>query len=137
MERQVFLPLSGASFIPQLSMLLLLTGCAANVALTDSADSIQGMGTLHLTWLQPHALEVQLDGKRYEGDWTSTLCTTDGCRGVYRNVLKIHRRHINKGQAVLVTKDGDRLTCEWVSHLPDVEGTCGTQDGRLFRLKAG
>jgi hypothetical protein len=26
------------------------------------------------------------------------------------------------------------MDCEWVSHLPDVQGTCRTQDGRVFRL---
>jgi len=42
--------------------LLLLAGCASNVALKDASDATQAVGTLHLAWLQPNSLEVTLDG---------------------------------------------------------------------------
>lgn len=116
---------------------LLLTGCASNVALKDADDTTQAVGTLYLRWLQPNAIEVTLDGKRYEGDWTMNRCllSDSECRGPYRNVPKIHRRHISQGQATLTSREGDRLECEWVSHLPDLRGTCWAQDGRLFKLE--
>lgn len=112
-----------------------LTGCASsNVALKDANDAPQALGTLTLTWLVHNSMEVTLDGKRYVGEWESERCLNLECRGVYRNVSRIHRRHIQEGQAVLKTKDGERLDCEWVSHLPDVQGTCRAQDGRVFKL---
>ncbi len=120
------------------SAAMLLTGCASSVPLAGNDQAgVLGtlyLGTLYLDWLQPHAIEVQLDGVTYVGAWTSNVCKTDICRGKYRNVLKIHRRHIHHGEAVLTAKNGLRLECEWVSHLPEVDGQCRTQDGRLFKL---
>lgn len=118
--------------------LLALTGCASNVALKDAADTTQAVGTLSAR--EPtHRMEVMLDGKRYEGESVRIPCTTDACRGLYRNdTLRLHKGHVSKGnKATLESKDGERLVCEWVSHLTDAEGTCHAQDGRQFRLKAG
>jgi len=118
------------------SAALLLTGCASSVPLVGD-DQASLSGTLLLDWVQPHAIEIQLEGVTYTGAWTSRVCTTDACRGIFRNVLKIHRRHIHRGEAVLTAKNGVRMNCEWVSHLPEVDGLCRTQDGRLFKLHAG
>ncbi|MDP2433232.1 MAG: hypothetical protein Q8O33_14570 [Pseudomonadota bacterium] len=115
--------------------LIALAGCASNVALKDASDATRAMGTLTLTWLHSNTMEVTLDGKRYVGEWDSERCFNVECRGDYSNVTKVHRRHIREGLAVLKTKEGDRMDCEWVSHLPDVKGTCRTQDGRTFRLE--
>lgn len=117
-------------------LLPLLAACASPVVLTAPEGATQATGTLTLTWLEPHALEVTLDGKRYVGEWTSQICSTDECRGVYRDVPRIHRRHIRKGHAVLMAADGSRIECDWVSHLPELDGTCKTSDGRVFRLKS-
>lgn len=114
--------------------LFALAGCASNVALKDDTDATRTVGTLTLGWLHPDAMEVMLDGKRYVGEWEIERCQDVECRGTYRTMSKVHRRHIAKGQATLKTKDGDRLECQWVSHLPDVQGTCRALDGRVFKL---
>ena len=114
--------------------LIALTGCASNVALKDASDATQAVGTLTLTWLIHNSMEVMLDGKRYAGEWDSERCLNVECRGVYGNVPKVHRRHIDKGQAILESREGDRLDCEWVSHLPDLHGTCRAQDDSVFKL---
>lgn len=114
--------------------LIVLAGCAFNVALKDNSNVTQAVGTLTLTWLHQNSMEVMMDGKRYLGEWDSERCLNVECRGAYGNVSKVHRRHIDKGLAVLKTREGDRMDCEWVSHLPDVQGTCRTQDGRAFLL---
>jgi hypothetical protein len=124
----------------QMTMLFLLalTGCASNVALKDAADTTRAVGTLS-AWGATHRMEVMLDGKRYEGESVRIPCTTDACHGIYRNdTLRLHKGHVSKGnKATLESADGERLVCEWVSHLTDVKGTCQTQDGRQFRLKSG
>lgn len=117
-------------------LLPLISACATPVGLTGPDAPTSSAGTLNLAWLAPNSMEVVLDGQRYEGEWTSSRCYTDACRGVYRNVPRIHRRHIRQGQAELVAQDGARMTCEWVSHLPEVQGSCTTQDGRKFLLEA-
>ncbi len=117
-------------------LLPLLTACASQVPITASDPADRIVGTLGVAWLEPKVMEVVVDGKRYTGEWSSQICATDECRGAYRNVLRIHRRHIRKGHAVLVAADGSRVECEWVSHLPELEGTCKTQDGRVYKLKS-
>lgn len=114
------------------SSLALLAGCSSPLALRGETGT--HAGALSLTWLQPQDIEIILDGKRHTGAWSSRTCHTDSCRGIYRNLLKHHRRHIEQGQAVLTSADGGRLECTWVSHLPDLEGTCKSADGRVFRL---
>lgn len=115
--------------------LAMLGGCASHVALTGQDDVEATVGILVPTWLEPQSMEVPLDGKRYVGEWSSSACFTDECRGVFRNVLRIHRRHIRKGEAVLAAPDGGRLECRWASYPPQVDGTCRAQDGRVYELK--
>ena len=114
---------------------LLLAGCASHLPAVGN-DQSDFAGTLILEWVQPQAIEIQLDGVTYAGTWTSHRCTTDICRGKFRNVRKSYRRHIHHGEADLTAKIGARMHCEWVSHLPEVDGQCRTQDGRLFKLLA-
>ena len=118
------------------ALVSLLNGCTTTLDLKGS-DAPQVSGVLSVDWIEPHAIVIQHDGMRYSGDWSSRVCTTDACRGVFRNVLKIHRRHIHQGRAVLAAKNGSSLVCEWVSHLPELDGTCRAQDGSLFKLKSG
>ncbi len=114
---------------------LLLAGCASNLpAVGDDQSDLAA--TLILEWVQPQAIEIQLDGETYTGAWISRVCTTDVCRGKFRNVRKIYRRHIQHGEADLTARNGARMHCEWASYLPEIDGQCRTQDGRLFKLQA-
>jgi len=115
---------------------LLAAGCTTTTVALTSADKPEaGVGTLKIVWLWPNTAEIQLDGKRYVGEWADSRCFTPECRGDFWNVPKIHRRHIRKGSAELVAKDNTRLNCEWVSHDKEVIGTCQADDGRKFELK--
>ncbi len=113
----------------------MMDGCASHMALTGKDDVEATVGILAPSWLEPHTMEVQLDGKRYVGQWSSSACFTDECRGVFRNVLRIYRRHIRKGEAVLAATDGGRLECQWVSYPPKMDGLCRARDGRIYKLK--
>jgi hypothetical protein len=42
-----------------------------------------------------------------------------------------------KGQPILKTKEGDRMDCEWVSHLPDVQGTVSDAGWQNFPVGRG
>ncbi|HRH81112.1 MAG TPA: hypothetical protein PLW81_08725 [Thiobacillaceae bacterium] len=109
----------------------LLGGCAGTAELAGSGA---GTETLRLNWAAPGVMEVSLDGKRYAGAWDAAKCFTDACRGVFRNVPRIDRRHVRHGQAVLLAKDGSRLVCAGVGYRERFEGTCAAADGRSFRL---
>jgi hypothetical protein len=111
-----------------------LAGCATGLSLTGEQGGVAGDGTLRLTLLKPYEAEVRVDGRRYVGPWPSELCTAETCGSVYQETPRLHRRHLRKGDAVLVAADGSRLQCDWISHLPDVTGTCRTGAGRSFKL---
>ncbi|MEW5788657.1 MAG: hypothetical protein AB1899_12470 [Pseudomonadota bacterium] len=117
-----------------LLLLPLLHACALPTQLGNSQAQGAGHGELRITLMEPHGMEVELDGRQYRGEWRSELCLNPECRGVYRNVDRLHRRHIRKGQASLVADDGKRLDCEWVSHLPELEGICRDGSDRSYRL---
>ena len=120
-------------------VLVLLAGCATGCATSPNQHGAAEVdaGTLTATWLQPREIEILVDGKPHNGTWSSRACHTDSCRGIYRNVSKHHRRYITRGQAVLTSGNGGRLECQWVSHLPDLAGSCHSADGRVFRLTGG
>lgn len=120
-----------ASILPAVG---LLAGCAGPVV-APAPDGGQVAGTLMPDWREHRTVEVRLDGKRYAGEWTSKPCFTSRCRGVYWNVPRIHRAHVRAGEATLAAGDGSRLECRWVSHPPELDGHCTTQDGRLFKLR--
>lgn len=109
----------------------LLGGCAAGLTLDG------GEGVVRLGWIEPHRAEVTYQGKRYAGPWAGEPCSAELCGDVYRNTSRLHQRHLRKGHAVLLAEDGARLECDWISHLPEVDGTCRTDDGRNFRLRGG
>jgi hypothetical protein len=111
-------------------------GCASHATLTGQSGLGATAGVLAPTWPDPHTLVVQLDGKHYAGEWSSSPCFTDECRGVFRNVLRIHRRHIRKGEAILAAPDGVRLECRWVAYLSKVDGMCRGQGGQVYKLKS-
>lgn len=116
----------------------MLTGCATTDVALSSADKPEaGAGALQIIWLLPNRAQIRLDDKRYVGEWRASRCFTQECRGEFWNIGKIHRQHIRKGVADLVAKDNTRLNCEWVSHDQEVIGACRTDDGRIYRLRAG
>ena len=122
------------------SLLALVGACGgAQAAGTDpgatDASAATPLPSAQLTQLEPHAMAVVVDGKRYAGDWTSAQCFTDPCRGVFRNVPRIYRRHVHHGEAELTAKDGARLACDWVSYRDHVQGTCTTADGTKLPLQ--
>lgn len=118
-----------------LALALLLGGCAGNVALTAGDGRPAGDGVLRMVWIEPHDLEIRIGGKRYVGPWSTERCTFAACGTDYQRANRLHKRHFRKGQATLVAEDGDRLVCEWVSHLPEVNGTCQDSAGRGYILR--
>lgn len=116
--------------------LLLLGGCSTTgLKLTGAEGGAVGDGAVRLTAIEPHELELRVDGKRFVGPWTTESCTTETCGSAYSEASRTHKRHIRKGRAVLRAEDGAGLHCDWISHLPKVDGTCRLADGRSFKLR--
>ncbi len=119
-----------------IGVLMLLGGCACHGGLSDAASMRPIAGTLQPSWLDNSTLLVELDNKRFTGDQTSSVCHTDACRSVFRNVPRMYRRHVLNGQAELAAADGERLACEWTRYRQQVDGICRSPDGREFKLSA-
>jgi len=123
--------------ITTLLVISLLVGCSTTNLDLSSADNHEAnAGSLTLTWLFPKSAEVLLDGKRYVGEWSDRHCLTPECRGEFESVLGVHRSHIRRGTAKLVAHDNARLSCEWVSHYKDFIGSCRSDEGKQYRLRA-
>lgn len=114
--------------------LTLIGGCACIGGAAETANAMPMAGTLHPVWLESSAMRVDLDDKHFLGEQSSSVCHTDACRSVFRNVPRIYRRHVLNGQAELVAPGGERLSCEWTRYRDQVDGVCRDPDGRQFKL---
>lgn len=112
----------------------LLAGCATPEG--GRADPSAALaGTLQLLRVGPERAEIELDGKRYVGEWADGRCFTSQCRGEFFNVPKTQRSQVRRGTAELTAADASRLSCAWVSHDQQVIGTCQASDGRRYQLR--
>lgn len=111
--------------------MLLLGGCA-NLQAPETA--VEYAGTITPTLLDAQSMEVRLEGRRFTGTWNRSKCFTDACRDGFRNVPRMYRRHVYRGHALLRAADGTGLECEWAGYRERLEGACGLDDGREFRL---
>lgn len=114
---------------------LLLAGCAVGMSVTGGDGRAAGEGVVRLAWVEPHELQVNIDGKRYVGPWSTEHCTVESCAELYRQTPRLHLRHLRQGHATLRADNGDRLDCEWTTHLPKLDGICRSPDGRRFVLQ--
>lgn len=122
---------------PLIALLIpsLLGACASEGPIT-ARESSPALDGLTLVRLEPHVMEVRLDDSPYIGDWRDSRCFTDACRGEFRNVRRIYRRHIRHGEAQLVAQDGTSMQCAWVNYRKQIRGTCRAPDGLTYRLVA-
>ena len=112
-----------------LGALILLSGCASQTC--PPLNTV----VLKPNWLPAQQLQIDLDGRRYSGEWHSQTCHTDACRDVFRNVKRHERGHVARGEAQLTSHEGARLDCEWTSFRAQLEGVCRTPDGGLYPLR--
>jgi hypothetical protein len=112
-----------------LGVLSLISGCASQSTPAVSAD------VLKPDWQPAQHLRIDLKGRNYTGEWRSQTCHTDACRGIFRNVKRYERSHVERGMAQLTSADSARLDCEWTRFRAQLEGVCYTQDGRLYALR--
>ncbi len=116
-------------FIPLINACTSL-GASSEVSTTETP-------TLELVTLSQAAnrvIELKLDDVHYVGSWTDGPCFTDFCRGDFRNVPRMYRRHVRHGEAELAASNGTRMNCLWVSYRDQIRGSCRTEDGQGYTL---
>lgn len=112
-----------------------LTGCAGADPAPDRAyRQVPYAGTVQIRQLPAQQAEATLDGVRFEGAWQEHRCYTPECRGTFRNVVSVERKHVYRGSADLAAPGATQLHCTWVRLHREFSGACVAEDGRLFRL---
>lgn len=112
---------------PALLALVLAAGCTSTVPLQSNQAGISGSLTRHL--FEPHQVQVEIDGKRYRGDWL----TAPPSRQQVAVAPYPQRKQLGRVQAELSSDDGSRLHCRWETRGSKAQGKC--QDGQaIFAL---
>lgn len=105
-----------------------LGACASTTTLQSTDGNVSGKLSRNL--IEPHQVEVTLDGKAYRGDWRTSAPSKE-----QRQTAGFpHQKHIGQVNATLKADDGGILNCRWQTHGDQAEGTC-TSAGRDYPLK--
>jgi hypothetical protein len=103
---------------------LLLAGCTTTGTLQSVAPGAAISGTLTRGAIEPHRIEVAVDGRKYRGEWR----TGEPTQAQRAATALPHQWHIGQVRSVLVADDGSMMECRWQTHGNSAEGTCKTSD---------
>jgi len=106
-----------------------LSACSSTRTLQTPISDVKVSGTVTRGLVEPHRVEVSLDGKTYRGEWR----TGDPTKEQKAAATYPHRKHIGQVQSTLKADDGSTLDCRWQTHGDIAEGAC-TGNGREFPL---
>jgi hypothetical protein len=107
-----------------------LSACTSAGSLRSAAPDAPISGTVTRGVLEPHDVEVTLEGKTYRGEWR-TLAPTLKQK---EKTPYPHRYHVGRVESTLTAPDGSRLVCNWLTHGYEGEGSCRAPDRREFKL---
>lgn len=104
-------------------MSLGLTACATGTLQSPQPDA-KISGTVAFGLIEPHRVEVTLDGKTYQGEWRTGAPTGEQKAAAGRP----HRYHVGQVRSTLSAADGSKLECQWQTHSQTGEGSCKAGD---------
>lgn len=104
--------------------LLGLAACSSTGTLQAVKPDHRLGGTVTRGLVEPHVVEVTLDGKTYRGEWrTGAPTAAQKAAAGYP-----HRRHVGQVRSVLTAADGSILDCRWQTHGATGAGSCTAGD---------
>ena len=106
-----------------------LSACSSTGTLQSPRADARASGTLTRGPLEPHRVEVSLDGKTYRGEWR----TGEPTKEQKAATTYPHQKQIGQVVSTLKAEDGSTLDCRWQTHGDLAEGAC-TGNGREFPL---
>lgn len=106
-----------------------ISACSSTGALQSPRSDAKASGTLTRGLVEPHRVELKLDGKTYRGEWL----TGEPSKEQKAATTYPHQKHIGQVQSTLKADDGSTLHCHWQTHGDIAEGVC-SGDGRETRL---
>ena len=112
-----------------------LGGCTGNVKTSEFVEPGANAQTIYLNQPTSERVQIDVNGKIYEGEWSNISCTFDTCPSKYKLLTKKHRAHSRSRAALLKATDESQLECEWISHQAEIDGVCLSADGQKYKLK--
>lgn len=106
-----------------------LNACSSTGTLQSPRADAKVSGTLTRGLVEPHRVEVSLDGKTYRGEWR----TGEPTKEQKAATTYPHQKHIGQVVSTLKADDGNTLDCRWQTHGGVAEGAC-IGNGREFPL---
>lgn len=106
-----------------------LSACSSTGTLQSPQADTKVNGTLTRGLVEPHRIEINLDGKIYRGEWR----TSDPTKEQKAETSYPHQKHIGQVRSTLKASDGGVLDCQWDTHGDAAEGNC-TTGGRTYPL---
>jgi hypothetical protein len=103
---------------------MVLAACGSVGRLEPASPGMPIHGTVNRGFLEPHRIELNLDGKLFRGEWR----TGPPGRDQLAATRYPHRWHVGQVESVLVAGDGSQLHCRWQTHGVTGEGKCVTGD---------
>ena len=103
-----------------------LSACSSTGTLQSPRSDAKVSGTITRGFIEPHRVEVSLDGKTYRGEWRTS-------KEQKAATTYPHRKHVGQVQSTLKADDGSTVDCRWLAHGDTAEGAC-SGNGREYLL---
>lgn len=113
-----------AKFVMTCGILFGLSACASTGELQSTQPGTKITGSVIRGAVEPHRVEVSLDGKTYSGEWRTTAPTPEQ----KATTSYPHQKHIGQVRSTLKSNDGGVLDCHWDTHGATAEGSCSSGD---------
>ena len=111
-------------------IILIAAGIALGLSACSSTGTLQSpRSDAKVGFIEPHRVEVSLDGKTYRGEWR----TSDPSKEQKAATTYPHRKHVGQVQSTLKADDGSTVDCRWLAHGDTAEGAC-SGNGREYLL---
>jgi hypothetical protein len=99
-----------------------ISACSSTGSIQSKNPDEKISGKVTRGFVEPHEVEVTMDGKTYRGEWRTGAPTA----AQTASTSYPHRYHIGQVSSVLVADDGSKLDCRWQTHSLVGEGACKT-----------
>ena len=106
-----------------------LSACSSTGTLQSPRSDAKVSGTITPGFIEPHRVEVSLDGKTYRGEWR----TGDPSKEQIAATTYPHLKHVGQDQSTHKADDGSTVDCRWLAHGDTAEGAC-SGNGREYLL---
>ena len=116
-----------------ISLIGLVSACApTHLALHPEGSGTDGTGIVRAGFVQPHRIEVTLEGQLYTGDWRTQDAPDHPLAHSY-----LHKHTVGRVVTTLTNNAGKKLSCNWLVDGQHGSGTCEDDNHRKYAVTIG